>query len=149
MDHVPDVLEQTLALVKPDGVHRKLVGRIISRYEDKGLRVVHLQMMQMTKEQASQFYCEHEGENYFLDLISFMTSGRIVALVLEGKAAVSVVRRLNGPTSSAPPGTIRGDFAKSGSRNVVHGSDSVENAIREIGILFSPSEISCWIAEGG
>lgn len=139
-------VERTLVLVKPDGVKRGLIGEIISRFERKGLKIKALKMLWFTREQAEEFYSVHREKPFFESLIEFMTSGPIVAMVLEGDMAVSVVRRIIGPTDGreAPPGTIRGDFSLSKSQNVVHASDSPESAEREIKVIFKDEEILDW-----
>ncbi len=136
-------VERTLLMIKPDGVRRGLVGEIISRFERKGLRIRALKMFRFTRSMAEEFYSMHRDKPFFESLINFITSGPVVAMVLEGDSAVCVVRNMIGPTDGreAPPGTIRGDYALSKSENVVHASDSVENAEREIGIVFSENEI--------
>ncbi len=135
-----------MVLIKPDGVHRRLIGEIISRFEKKGLKIKALKMLWLTREKAEEFYSVHKGKPFFESLIEFMTSGPIVAMVLEGDKAISVVRLMIGPTDGreAPPGTIRGDYALSKSENVVHASDSPESAEREIRVIFSEEEIIDW-----
>ena len=136
------MIERTLVLVKPDGVRRGLVGEIISRFERKGFRIVALKMIRMTKDQAMNFYSVHADKPFFKDLVEFITSGPIVAMILEGDSAISVVRQMIGPTDGrkAPPGTIRGDFALSIQENVVHASDSPESFERESKIIFSQED---------
>lgn len=136
------MIERTLVLVKPDGVRRGLVGEIISRFERKGFKIVALKMIRMTKEQAMNFYSVHADKPFFKDLVEFITSGPIVAMVLEGDSAISVVRQMIGPTDGrkAPPGTIRGDFALSIQENVVHASDSPESFEREAKIIFGQED---------
>ncbi len=131
-------VERTLVLVKPNGVSRGLIGEIISRYERRGLRITALKMLQVSRELAEEHYAEHVGKPFFGELVSFITSGPIVAMVVEGLAAVQVVRDMNGATDplKAAPGTIRGDFALDMGENVVHGSDSVASAEREIALYF-------------
>jgi len=135
-----------LVLIKPDGVRRRLIGEIISRFEKKGLKIKALKMLWLTREKAEEFYSVHKGKPFFESLIEFMTSGPIIAMVLEGDKAISVVRLMIGPTDGreAPPGTIRGDYALSKSENVVHASDSPESAEREIRVIFSEEEIIDW-----
>ena len=139
-------MERTLVLIKPDGVRRRLIGEIISRFEKKGLKIRALKMLWLTREKAEEFYSVHKGKPFFESLIEFMTSGPIIAMVLEGDKAISVVRLMIGPTDGreAPPGTIRGDYALSKSENVVHASDSPESAEREIRVIFSEEEIIDW-----
>ncbi len=136
-------MEKTFAMIKPDAVQRGLVGPIISRYEAKGLRIAGMKMLQVTEEMAREHYAEHVGKPFFPGLLEYITSGPVVALVLEGKNAVAEVRKLNGATNplEAACGTIRGDYAQEVGRNVVHGSDSAESAAREIAIYFDEDEI--------
>jgi len=136
-------VERTLVLLKPDAVQRRLVGRIISRFEDKGLKIVGMKLMQVTQELAERHYAEHREKPFFSELVSFITSSPIVAMVVEGPDAISEVRRLMGKTDprEAAPGTIRGDYGLSITQNLVHGSDSPESAAREIPIFFSEGEI--------
>lgn len=136
-------MERTLVLLKPDAVQRRLVGRIISRFEDKGLKIVGMKLMQVTQELAERHYAEHREKPFFSELVSFITSSPIVAMVVEGPGAISEVRRLMGKTDprEAAPGTIRGDYGLSITQNLVHGSDSPESAAREIPIFFSEGEI--------
>ena len=136
-------MERTLVLLKPDAVQRRLVGRIISRFEDKGLKIVGMKLMQVTQELAERHYAEHREKPFFSELVSFITSSPIVAMVVEGPGAINEVRRLMGKTDprEAAPGTIRGDYGLSITQNLVHGSDSPESAAREIPIFFSEGEI--------
>lgn len=131
-------LERTLVLVKPNGVARGLIGEILSRYERRGLRIAALRMLTVTRELAEAHYAEHVGKPFFEELVTFITSGPIVAAIIEGPSAVQVVRDMNGATDplKAAPGTIRGDFALDVGQNVVHGSDSVASAEREIALYF-------------
>ena len=131
-------IERTLVLVKPDSVARGLVGQIIARYEAKGLTLVALELRTISSELAAQHYEEHVGRPYYPGLVEFVTSGPLVAMVLEGERAVGAVRLLNGSTDSAvaAPGTIRGDLSLSNSRNLVHASDSPETAAHEIDLWF-------------
>jgi len=135
-----------LVLIKPDGVRRRLIGEIIARFEKKGLKIKALKMLWLTREKAEEFYSVHKGKPFFESLIEFMTSGPIIAMVLEGDKAISVVRLMIGPTDGreAPPGTVRGDYALSKSENVVHASDSPESAEREIRVIFGEEEIIDW-----
>jgi len=136
-------VERTLVMVKPDGVRRGLVGEIISRFERKGFRIAGLKMLKMSRELAEKFYSVHKGKPFFDALIDFITSGPVVAMVIEGDSAVKVARLMIGSTDGreALPGTIRGDYALSKTENVVHASDSVESANYEIGLLFSKEEL--------
>ncbi len=136
-------MEKTLVLVKPDGVQRSLIGEIISRLERRGLKLVAMKLMQVDDALARRHYGEHEGKPFFPGLVSFITSAPVVAMVWEAENAVEVVRNTMGQTSPAtsPMGTIRGDLALDIGRNLVHGSDSPESAVREIGLFFEPGEI--------
>ncbi len=131
-------METTLVLVKPDGVKKRICGEIVSRYEKKGLTIKALKLMQVSRELAAQHYAEHEGKGFFGELIDFITSGPVLAMVLEGTNAVAAVRQLNGATNplEAVPGSIRGDFGLAINENVVHASDAVETAAREIALWF-------------
>lgn len=130
--------ERTLVLIKPDGVRRGLVGEILSRYERKGLTLVALEQRTADGELADEHYAEHVEKDFYPPLRAFITSGPLVALVLEGDSAIEVVRLLNGPTDgrAAAAGSIRGDLALSNRENLVHGSDSAESAAREMAIWF-------------
>lgn len=135
--------ERTLILFKPDAVQRRLVGRILQRFEDKGLKVAAMKLMQISRELAEKHYAPHKGKPFFEPLVKFMTGAPVVALVLEGPNAIDVARKLMGATFGfkAEPGTIRGDFGISNQFNLVHGSDSKESAEREVGLFFSSKEI--------
>ncbi len=137
------VLQRTFVMIKPDGVKRNLVGEIISRFEKRGMRIVGLKMVKMSREMAERLYEEHKGKSFFEELINYVTSGPVVAMVIEADEAVSVVRKMIGATDpkEAAPGTIRGDYALSKAENVIHASDSIEKAQKEISIFFSPSEL--------
>jgi len=139
-------VERTLVLVKPDGVQRGLVGEVISRLERKGLRLVGLKMMRVSRELAERHYQVHRGKPFYAGLIEFITSGPVVAMVWEGPEAVAVVRNLMGATDArkAAPGTIRGDFGLDVGHNLVHGSDAVETAEYEVSLFFSPEELISW-----
>jgi nucleoside-diphosphate kinase len=136
-------MEKTLVLLKPDCVHRRLVGTILKRFERKGLRLVALKIVQASRELAAQHYAVHKNRPFFGPVVQFLMSGPTVALVLEGREAVTVVRNLMGVTdgTKAPPGTIRGDFALSVQNNLIHGSDNPENAAAEIALWFKPEEL--------
>ncbi len=136
--------QRTLVLIKPDAVARGLTGAILSRYEDKGLRVIALQLRQIDAGLSDQHYAEHLERGFYPELRDFITSGPLVALVLEGDSAIEAVRILNGTTDgrTAAPGTIRGDWGLSKQANLVHGSDSPESAAREIGLWFP--ELAAW-----
>jgi nucleoside-diphosphate kinase len=133
------VTERTLVLVKPDGVERKLVGEVLARIERKGLDIVALELRNVEREIAEQHYAEHDGKPFFGDLLEFITSGPVVAAVVEGPRAIAAFRQLAGgtdPVAKATPGTIRGDFGLETQYNLVHGSDSPESAEREIKLWF-------------
>ena len=136
-------MEKTLAIIKPDGVTRNLMGEIIKRIEAHGLRVVALKMFKLQKGEAEQFYAVHRQRPFFSSLTTYMASGVIVAMVLEGKAAIKQFRDLMGATDpqQAAPGTIRSDFGASIEQNTVHGSDSPESAVYEISFFFNRLEI--------
>ena len=136
-------MEQTLVLIKPDGVAKGLTGEIISRIERRGLQVVALKMMKLSRQMAEQHYSEHQGKPFFNGLIEFITSSPLVAMIVAGENAVVVVRTMMGATNpvNAAPGTIRGDFALTMGENIIHGSDSVASAEREAGLFFTPAEL--------
>lgn len=136
-------LERTFSIVKPDAVERNLIGEIYNRIEKAGLRIIAAKMVHLTEEQASGFYAEHEGKEFFLPLKEFMTSGPIMVQVLEGENAIARYRELMGKTNpeEAAAGTLRADYALSMRHNSVHGSDSPESAAREIEFFFPESEI--------
>lgn len=136
-------MERTFLMVKPDGVQRGLIGRIISRLEDKGFKLVAAKPVQITQEQAKRHYAEHEGKPFFDNLVSFITSAPVFAMVWEGDEIVTLSRIVIGKTNvtEAQPGTIRGDYAAHTPSNLIHGSDSVESAEREIANFFEPHEI--------
>lgn len=133
------VSERTLVLIKPDGVQRQLIGEILSRIERKGLTVAALELRNVDDELARNHYAEHDGKSFFGSLLEFITSGPVVAAVVEGPRAITAFRQLAGgtdPVDKATPGTIRGDFGLETQFNLVHGSDSAESAQREIGLWF-------------
>src|SRR6187455_2169899 len=136
-------MERTLILLKPDAVQRRLVGDLIAKFERKGLRLAGMKLLQTPKALAEKHYEVHKERPFYGSLISFLTSGPTVAMVLEGREAVVVARNLIGATDGvkAAPGTIRGDFALSVQNNLIHGSDSVENAQKEIALWFRPEEL--------
>jgi len=131
-------VERTLILVKPDAFARNLTGEIIARFERKGLRLVALALMTMTRDLAARHYAEHEGKSFYEELVTFITSGPLVAMVLEGESAVVAARQVIGATNplEATTGSIRGDYAIAVGQNMVHGSDSPESAAREVGLFF-------------
>lgn len=143
-------MNRTLILVKPDGVQRSLVGKIIDRFEARGLKLIAMKMMQMSNELAARHYAEHEGKAFYEGLVSYITSGPVVAMVWEGKDAVNVARATIGATKpvEASPGTIRGDFGLDVGRNLVHGSDSETSAGREIDLFFDAEEFVGWQRDG-
>ncbi len=136
-------MEKTLILIKPDGVRRKLIGNIISRFEDKGLKLVAMKFMKVTEEQAKKHYSVHSLKPFFDDLVSYLVSGPIVAMIFEGDNAILSCRNICGATdgSKASPGTIRGDFSLNIEENIVHASDSDESFKHEYPIFFNNNEI--------
>lgn len=135
--------ERTLVLIKPDGVQRLLVGRILARYEERGLKLVGLKLVQVDRALAEQHYAVHSAKPFFGGLVDFITSRPLVALALEGPNAIAIVRAVNGATRphEAAPGTIRGDLALETAQNLVHASDSPENATAELALWFRPEEL--------
>lgn len=135
--------EKTLVLIKPDGVQRGLIGEIIARFERKGLKLVGLKLLNLPKDKAKELYSPHFGKFFYDYLVQFMTSNPIVALAVEGNNAIEIVRLINGATKpmESVPGSIRGDFSIDITHNVVHASDSPENADRELSILFDDDEV--------
>lgn len=136
-------MQRTLVLLKPDCVHRRLVGTLLERFERKGLRLAGLKLVQASRSLAEQHYAVHKGKPFYESLLQFLTAGPTLAVVLEGREAVTVVRTLMGVTDGvkSPPGTIRGDFALSIQNNLIHGSDSPENAGTEIALWFKAEEL--------
>lgn len=139
-------MEKTLILVKPDGVQRGLAGEIISRFERRGLKMVGMKFMQMSRELAETHYGVHRERPFFESLVSYIISGPIVAMVWEGKDAIAAARSTMGATNpvAAAPGTIRGDFGMEIGRNLVHGSDSPENGEKEVALFFKAEELVSW-----
>ena len=135
--------ELEFVMIKPDAVKRGLIGEIISRIERKGLKIKALKMIQMSREMAEKLYEEHRGKPFFEDLVGYVTSGPVVVMVVEGPNAVQVMRKMIGDTdgSKAEPGTIRGDFALSKTRNLIHATDSPEKVEREMSIFFKKEEL--------
>ncbi|MDP4143063.1 MAG: nucleoside-diphosphate kinase [Bacillota bacterium] len=131
-------MERSLVLIKPDGIERKLMGEIISFYERKDLTITHMRLLKADRTTAEKHYREHKGKPYFQELIDYITEGNLCAMVIEGEDTVEIIRHINGDKDPklANPGTIRGMYADSKTRNLVHASDSVENAEREIPIWF-------------
>ena len=138
--------ERCFTMCKPGVLNRRLVGQVITRLENKGLKLVALKMMQITPELAAQHYAEHKGKSFYDELVSYITSAPVVAMVWQGDDCVSLVRKVVGATkpSEAQPGTIRGDFCSHTSHNIIHASDSDSSAEREIGLFFKPCEILDW-----
>lgn len=136
-------LERTLSIVKPDGVSRNLIGEVLGRFEKAGLAIIAARMLQLSQREAEGFYAVHRERPFFKDLVAYITSGPVLVQVLEGEGAVAKNRELMGATDpkKAAPGTIRADLAESIERNVVHGSDSPENAAKEIAYFFSDTEL--------
>ncbi len=144
------MVERTLAIIKPDAVSRGLTGVAIARLERKGLKVVGLKMITVTPEKAGRLYAVHKGKGFYDELISHITSAPVVTIVLEAPRAVAILRAVIGPTDplNAAPGSIRGDFGLSVTKNVIHASDSPENAEKEIGIFFSTAELAVYKRAG-
>jgi nucleoside-diphosphate kinase len=136
-------MERTLILVKPDGVQRGLVGEIIARFERKGLQLIGLRMLDVSRALAERHYAVHAGKHFYADLVDFITAGPVVAVALEGPDAIATVRRMVGSTmpNQADAGTIRGDLGISGLRNLVHASDGVETATEELALWFEPGSL--------
>lgn len=139
-------MERTLILVKPDAMQRGLAGEILTRFERRGMRIVGLRLLQVDRAMAERHYGEHVGKPFFDGLVAYITSSPIIAAVLEGTNAVAAARQLMGSTrpTEAAPGTIRADFGLEVGRNLVHGSDGVESAEREIGIFFEGEDLPTW-----
>ncbi|MCC8189062.1 MAG: nucleoside-diphosphate kinase [Planctomycetes bacterium] len=135
-------MDKTLVILKPDAVARGLMGKIIARFEDKGLKIVAMKMKMIAADVAEKHYAEHQAKPFFKDLTSFITSGPVVIMAVEGLDAVAVVRKMVGATQgrAAEPGSIRGDFGMSGSFNMIHASDSPESATRELALFFTADE---------
>ncbi len=136
-------MEKSLVLIKPDAVQRALAGEITCRLEKRGLKIVAMKMLRMDRDLAQRHYAVHKGKPFFDDLVDFITSGPIIAIVFEGNSAVEIIRQVIGETDPirAQPGTIRGDFGIDIGRNLIHGSDAPENASKEIDLFFSTDEI--------
>ncbi len=139
-------MERTLIIVKPDAVQRGLIGEIVRRFEQRGLRIVGMKFMQIDRELASRHYGEHEGKGFYESLLAYITSAPVVVMVLEAPNAVELARKTIGATKpiDSPPGSIRGDLGVEVGRNLVHGSDSVQSAEREINLFFAPEELIDW-----
>lgn len=138
--------ERTLILVKPDAMQRGLAGEVLARFERRGLRIVALKLLQIDDSLARRHYAEHEGKPFFAGLVDYITSSPVIAAVLEGTSAVSVVRSTIGATdpTQAAPGTVRGDLGLERGRNLVHASDSEASATREVALFFQPGELLSW-----
>ncbi|AZV44139.1 MULTISPECIES: nucleoside-diphosphate kinase [Peribacillus] len=136
-------MERTFLMVKPDGVQRNLIGEIVSRFEKKGFQLVGAKLMQISQELAEQHYGEHKERPFFGELVDFITSGPVFAMVWEGENVIATARQMMGATNpkDAAPATIRGDFAATVGKNIIHGSDSPESAVREIGLFFKEEEV--------
>jgi len=143
-------METTLIIFKPDAVQRGITGRILARFEDKGLQVVGCKLMQISPELAATHYEAHKERGFYKGLVAFMTSSPVLVLALRGNSAITIARNLMGATfgSKANPGTIRGDFGVSNSFNLIHGSDSPEAAERELGLFFGKGEVLNWKRAG-
>lgn len=139
-------MERTLVLIKPDGVQRGLMGEIITRFERRGLRLVGMKFIQMSRELAEEHYAEHKGKPFYPGLLDYITSGPVVAMVWEGAKGIQIVRDMMGITRpfEASPGTIRGDYALETGRNIVHGSANPEDAAREVALFFGEDELIGW-----
>lgn len=136
-------METTLIILKPDAVQRGLVGRIVSRFEDKGLQIVGAKLMRISSDLAARHYADHQGKPFYDGLVRFMTSAPVLVVAIRGVGAIAVCRKMMGATfgSNAEPGSIRGDFGVSNSFNLVHGSDSPESAEREVSLFFAAGEV--------
>ena len=136
-------MERTFLMIKPDGVQRGLIGEVVQRFERRGFTLIASKLMMVSQEKAAAHYAEHHGRPYYDDLMKFITSGPVFAMVWQGDQVIALSRIMMGKTNTleAQPGTIRGDFAVHTNRNIIHGSDSPENAVREINIFFEPHEL--------
>lgn len=149
-------MERTLIILKPDAIQRRLAGRIIGRFEEKGFTLAGMRLLRVSEETARNLYSVHEGKPFYESLVTFITSSPVVAMAIEGERAIEVCRKMMGATFGfqAEPGTIRGDFGISNQYNLIHGSDSPESAAREIPIFFSPDDLvstemvdACWLGD--
>lgn len=138
--------ERTLVLIKPDGVQRGLIGRIVSRFEDTGAKVVGMKLMQVSRALAEQHYAEHAGKPFYAPLVDYITSSPVVAICLQGPDAIASTRKIMGATNpaDAAPGTVRGDYGSEIGRNLVHGSADAADAHREVALFFEDGEIVDW-----
>ena len=143
-------IERTLIIIKPDGVQRALVGKVIERFESRGLRLAGLKLMRIPRQLAEEHYAEHKGKPFYAGTVAYMTSAPVVVMVLEGPDAIAAARATMGATNplNAGPGTIRADFGMNISRNIVHGSDKPETATREIALYFAPDELLSYERSG-
>jgi nucleoside-diphosphate kinase len=139
-------MERTFVMLKPGVLQRRIAGEVITRFERKGLKIIALKLLRIDKTTVEAHYAEHKGKDFYEKLVEYTLSGPVVAMILEGEEAVSVVRRLAGPTNlgDSLPGTIRGDYAARTRLNIVHASDSPGSVEREIGLFFKPEEICAW-----
>lgn len=142
-------MQRTLVIVKPDGVQRGLTGRILTRFEERGLKIVALKMLQVSRDLAEKHYAVHQGKFFYEGLVNYIGASPVVAMVLEGHEAISVVRKMVGATRpwEAEAGTIRGDYALMGLRNLIHASDAPETAANEIALWFKPDELVTYSRE--
>ncbi|HEX3049610.1 MAG TPA: nucleoside-diphosphate kinase [Aggregatilineaceae bacterium] len=142
-------MERTLIIIKPDAVQRGLIGEIIRRFENRGLRIAGMKFMQVPRELAERHYAEHKGKGFYEGLLQYITSAPVVVMALEGKNAIAIARGTIGSTKpvEAAPGSIRGDFGMEVGRNLVHGSDKPESAEREVNLFFAPEELVDWQRE--
>jgi nucleoside-diphosphate kinase len=142
----PTTMERTLIIIKPDAVQRGLTGEILKRFEQRGLRIIGMKLIQVSEELAKKHYIEHDGKPFFQGLVEYITSSPVVVIALEGKNAIAAARNTIGSTrpNEAAAGTIRGDFALEVGRNLVHGSDAVESGAREVANFFSDDELVSW-----
>jgi nucleoside-diphosphate kinase len=141
-----EIMERTFVMLKPGVLQRRIVGEVLSRFERKGLKIIALKMVRISADLVKAHYAEHIGKDFYDKLVEYTLSGPVIALILEGEEAISVVRRLTGPTDfhESAPGTIRGDFAAMTRLNIVHASDSPTNAAREIALFFKDTDICEW-----
>ena len=135
-------MERTLVIIKPDGIKRRLVGEVISRFEKRGLKLAAIKMLWLSEDRAQQLYAPHEGKEYYQGLVDFMTSGPIISVAVEGKSAIKIVRNMVGALNpeEAMPGSIRGDYSMDMRHNVIHASDSRESAFRELAVFFEDGD---------
>jgi nucleoside-diphosphate kinase len=139
-------IQRTFAMLKPGVLQRRIVGDVLARFERKGLNIIGLKIMVISPTLAETHYAEHKGKSFYGELISYISSGPVVAMAIEGDEAIHLVRRICGPTAvcESLPGTIRGDYCQHTSFNIIHSSDSTESASRELGLFFQPNELVSW-----